>query len=1161
MEMTDEAPLFAKKAVNDEEITRCTEDASTTESANIPVLAPFRVDVSVIPQAASKDAGVLDDLGLQVFNQEDLEAGVVAQAEQRMEESNRVAQHKRSLQSKSRFPVVPRKEAPADKPSESSSAPSTSNAPHLTAFERYLADQERRIKKKKEDALSNRNFLPTARTGKRNGESRDWSAPTKSSRGLLPGQARDRKRRKKSHDDDASSSRSNEISEDVSDGEVLDDETDEAAEGKRAARKNSRIKDDADSSVYLERIREYQNGRLQKDQEKAARDTADGGDVEEEEEFLTLSGGLKMPREIWTGLYAYQRTGVKWLWELHNQEVGGILGDEMGLGKTVQIIALLAALQYSRLYDRSVNMKGLGPVLIICPATVLHQWVNEFHKWWPPARVAILHASGSHSGSKMSLVKSMVKCSGVIVTTYQGVLSYQVLLLKQDWHYVVLDEGHKIRNPDSQITVACKQFRTPHRIICSGSPMQNNLRELWSLMDFIFPGKLGLLNVFLEQFSVPIIQGSRETASDVQVHTAYKCATALKNTITPYLLRRSKADVKVAIQLPEKNEQVLFCQLTDHQRQLYQEYLQSDELRNVIHGDVQIFVGLMQLRKLCNHPDLFDGGPKVFLDVKTKKPLIDDEEAAKFGYWRRSGKMVVVEALLKMWKKQSHKTLIFSQSRKMLDIMADFLDSNDYTFLRMDGETPIARRQSLIRDFNQDPDIFCFLLTTRVGGLGVNLTGASRVIIFDPDWNPSTDTQARERAWRIGQKKNVTIYRLLCAGTIEEKIYHRQIFKQYLTNRVLKDPKQKRFFKHNDLYELFTLSTPGKDEITETAAAVDLPPPATSSASAAADPARDRLKQLAKAISSKIGQASTSQAGNLNTEIPQLTEASKDRKKTKRRKNMVDGAVITGLAKTEAYQNPADETEEERKKNEDYVLQTLFKKTTAHSAVPYEEVANGTQRDHAIVEEEAQKVAQEAMRMLRLSRKRCHPATSGVPNYSGDIKVVPVKPSAEPAEKEEKTSFNEDDDSNDEVPMSAASLLTRIRHNVAVMNDGVESNSNHSAPSFADSDEEGGGRADQQRPYVNFAQLESGLNEADESESFASTEQLAIAERLVAFLNHDTTIPGQATTEVLVNKFQKELPAQEANLFRAILKGVCDFEKKRRGPGVWILKQEYRDYR
>ena len=165
----------------------------------------------------------------------------------------------------------------------------------------------------------------------------------------------------------------------------------------------------------------------------------------------------------------------------------------------------------------------------------------------------------------------------------------------------------------------------------------------------------------------------------------------------------------------------------------------------------------------------------------------------------------------------------------MLDIMADFLDKSNYTFVRMDGETPIAKRQNLIKDFNEDPDIFCFLLTTRVGGLGVNLTGASRVIIFDPDWNPSTDTQARERAWRIGQKKNVTIYRLLCAGTIEEKIYHRQIFKQYLTNRVLKDPKQKRFFKHNDLYELFTLTTPGKDEMTETAAAVDLPAPSTSS--------------------------------------------------------------------------------------------------------------------------------------------------------------------------------------------------------------------------------------------------------------------------------------------------------------------------------------------
>ena len=211
---------------------------------------------------------------------------------------------------------------------------------------------------------------------------------------------------------------------------------------------------------------------------------------------------------------------------------------------------------------------------------------------------------------------------------------------------------------------------------------------------------------------------------------------------------------------------------------------------------------------LGNHPDLF-GIPKQFEN--------DMEPEEEFGYWKRSGKMIVIESLLKLWKKQGHKVLLFTQSRKMLTVLEHFLRDQNYTYLKMDGTTSVGARQGLISKFNNAKDIFAFLLTTKVGGLGVNLTGANRVVIFDPDWNPSTDTQARERAWRIGQTQDVTIYRLLTSGTIEEKIYHRQIFKQLLVNRVLKDPTQKRFFKSNDLYDLFTLNE-GTSDKTETSA-------------------------------------------------------------------------------------------------------------------------------------------------------------------------------------------------------------------------------------------------------------------------------------------------------------------------------------------------------
>merc|ERR1719323_2440708 len=178
--------------------------------------------------------------------------------------------------------------------------------------------------------------------------------------------------------------------------------------------------------------------------------------------------------------------------------------------------------------------------------------------------------------------------------------------------------------------------------------------------------------------------------------------------------------------------------------------------------------------------------------------------------------MIVVHSLLKLWRKQGHRVLLFSQSQMMLTIIEKYVKEHGYKYLRLDGNTPIASRQKMINDFNTG-DHFVFILTTKVGGLGVNLTGANRVVIFDPDWNPSTDTQARERAWRIGQDRQVTIYRLMTSGTIEEKIYHRQIFKQLLINRVLKDPKQRRFFKSNDLYELFTLNE-GTSDKTETSA-------------------------------------------------------------------------------------------------------------------------------------------------------------------------------------------------------------------------------------------------------------------------------------------------------------------------------------------------------
>ncbi|XP_068597431.1 DNA excision repair protein ERCC-6 [Brachionichthys hirsutus] len=593
-----------------------------------------------------------------------------------------------------------------------------------------------------------------------------------------------------------------------SEDDYCPDSSDEDEDEKRRDKKG---KDDGDVECYKQRIRRWKRQRLREREERRERGEELTDDSDEE-----FDEGFKVPGFLWKKLFKYQQTGVRWLWELHCQQAGGILGDEMGLGKTIQVICFLAGLSYSKLRTRGSNYRyaGLGPTIIVCPATVMHQWVKEFHTWWPPFRVAVLHETGSFTSKKAKLIPEIATCHGVLITSYSAVRNMQDMLQRWDWHYIILDEGHKIRNPSAGVTTACKQFRTPHRFILSGSPMQNNLKELWSLFDFAFPGKLGTLPVFMEQFSVPITMGGYSNASPVQVQTAFKCASVLRDTINPYLLRRMKADVKDNLCLPDKNEQVLFCRLTDDQRQVYQSFIDSKEVYQILNGDMQVFSGLIALRKICNHPDLFSGGPRMLRGIPEDQ-LTEEEQ---FGFWKRSGKLIVVESLLRLWFKQGQRVLFFTQSRQMLRILEVFVRENNYSYVKMDGTTTIASRQPLIARYNEDDSIFIFLLTTRVGGLGVNLTGANRVIIYDPDWNPSTDTQARERAWRIGQKQQVTIYRLLTAGTIEEKIYHRQIFKQFLTNRVLKDPKQRRFFKSNDIYELFTLSDPDAAHGTETSA-------------------------------------------------------------------------------------------------------------------------------------------------------------------------------------------------------------------------------------------------------------------------------------------------------------------------------------------------------
>ncbi|XP_072932214.1 DNA excision repair protein ERCC-6-like [Epargyreus clarus] len=579
-----------------------------------------------------------------------------------------------------------------------------------------------------------------------------------------------------------------------------------------------KIIDDGDSKLYNERVTSWRNSLTAATLKKFDENyySADIHYVLDEngnpDESHELQNGLQVPNYIWKQLYKYQRTGVKWLWELHQVQSGGIVGDEMGLGKTVQIIAFLAGL----LKVDSGSWGGLGPSIIVAPATVIYQWVSHFHYWCPPLRVAVLHHSGSHSGNHNKLIRDIHAAHGILLISYAGIVKYTKDLVSKKWHYIILDEGHKIRNPETQVSKVVKKFQTPHKLLITGSPMQNSLQELWSLFDFIRPGLLGTYNAFMDHFAVPITQGGYANATEIQEATALEIAKALKNMITPYMLRRTKAEVQEHIKLPEKNEQVLFCALTKEQRDLYMGYLTSGIVRNILDKDnkyegplrARVLVALSTLRKICNHPDLY------LYEAQEECEEINSEN---FGHWKRSGKMSVVHSLLKLWHKQGHRTLVFSQSRAMICILEQHLQNCEYKYLKMDSSVTVSQRQNLIKTFNENQDYLVFLSTTRVGGLGVNLTGADRVIIYDPDWNPATDNQAKERAWRIGQKRNVTVYRLLSAGTIEEKIYQRQIFKNFLSNKILIDPNQKNVLTTSTLQGLFTLDELNCNGDTETA--------------------------------------------------------------------------------------------------------------------------------------------------------------------------------------------------------------------------------------------------------------------------------------------------------------------------------------------------------
>lgn len=455
---------------------------------------------------------------------------------------------------------------------------------------------------------------------------------------------------------------------------------------------------------------------------------------------------------------AYQIQGLNWLISLYHNGINGILADEMGLGKTLQTISFLGYLKYYR--DTS------GPHLVVVPKSTLDNWVREFHHWVPGFRIITLRGN-KEERQEVVQDRLLPQEFDVLVTTYEMCLREKSALKRLSWEYIVIDEAHRIKNADSMLSQIVRAFNSRSRLLITGTPLQNNLMELWSLLNFLLPDVFSSAEDFQAWFQGKDDNGEAQESVVQQLH----------KVLRPFLLRRVKSDVEHSL-LPKKEINV-FVGLTEMQRKWYKSLLEKDidAVNGAIskkEGKTRLLNIVMQLRKCCNHPYLFDG-------AEPGPPFTTDEHLVD-----NAGKMVILDKLLRKMRERGSRVLIFSQMSRMLDILEDYCLFREYPYCRIDGSSMHEDRIAAIDEYNRPgSEKFIFLLTTRAGGLGINLTSADVVILFDSDWNPQADLQAMDRAHRIGQKKQVHVFRFVTENAIEERILERAAQKLRLDQLVI----------------------------------------------------------------------------------------------------------------------------------------------------------------------------------------------------------------------------------------------------------------------------------------------------------------------------------------------------------------------------------------
>jgi len=453
------------------------------------------------------------------------------------------------------------------------------------------------------------------------------------------------------------------------------------------------------------------------------------------------------PDRFFATLRNYQQAGLNWLWFLRTHGFGGILADDMGLGKTVQTLCLL-------LKDKEVRAaEGLAPQpsLLIVPTSILHNWYNEAKKFAPDLSVMI------HAGTQRDRTEQWFLVHDLVVTSY-GTARVDLELFKRvSFNYIILDEGQNIKNPGSQISRAVRLFRSRHRLVLSGTPVENSVIDLWSIMAFANPGLLGTLKFFRQQYANPI-----EKEKDEQT------ANRLRTLINPFVLRRTKK--QVAKDLPDRIEQVHYCDMTDQQEAVYEklkagfrnEILEAIEKQGLVRSQMLLLRGLTVLRQVANHPAMID-------------ELYKDS----------SGKFEEAMRMLKNALHEGHKILVFSQFVKHLRLVKKRLDTEKIEHLYLDGQTPRDNRRELVQEFNSNKNVKVFLISLKAGGLGLNLTSADYVVLLDPWWNPAVEQQAIDRSHRIGQTRKVISYRFITKNSVEEKILALQDRKRSISDSLV----------------------------------------------------------------------------------------------------------------------------------------------------------------------------------------------------------------------------------------------------------------------------------------------------------------------------------------------------------------------------------------